>query len=97
MLEIIIVSDAVEGTFVDLGGESHCEQVEAKHSRRGGEILNEGEEIKSPKRKVTPVESQETQDYEYKEEEEWIFVSLCFAVTTGAAKRPSAVGSWLLW
>ena len=32
--EIIIVSDAVEGTFVDLDGESRHEQVEAKLSRR---------------------------------------------------------------
>ena len=46
--EIIIVSDAVEGTFVDLDGESGREQVEAKLSRRGREIPNgEGEEIKS--------------------------------------------------
>ena len=39
--EIIIVSDAAEGTFVDLDGESRREQVEAKLSRRGREILNE--------------------------------------------------------
>ena len=32
--EIIIVSDAVEGTFLDLDGESRREQVEAKLSRR---------------------------------------------------------------
>ena len=31
--EIIIVSDAVEGTFVDLDGETRREQVEAKLSR----------------------------------------------------------------
>ena len=55
--------DAVEGTFVDLDGESRREQVEAKLSRRGREIPNEGEEIKSPKRKVVRVESEETQDY----------------------------------
>ena len=55
--EIIIVSDAVEGTFVDLDGESRREQLEAKLSRRGREILNEGEEIISPKRKVIRVES----------------------------------------
>ena len=47
--EIIIVSDAVEGTFVDLDGESRREQVEAKLSRRGREIPNEGEEIKKSK------------------------------------------------
>ena len=32
--EITFVSDAVEGTFVDLEGESHREQVEAKLFRR---------------------------------------------------------------
>ena len=61
--EIIFVSDAVEGTFVDLDGESRHEQIEAKLSRRGREMLNEGEEIGSPKRKVIRVESEETQDY----------------------------------
>ena len=47
--EIIVVLDAVEGTFVDLDGESHRELVEAKLSRRGRETLNEGEEVKSQK------------------------------------------------
>ena len=43
--------DAVEGTFVDLDGESRREQVEAKLSRRGmRETLNEGEEVKSQKK-----------------------------------------------
>ena len=55
------MSDAVEGTFVDLDGESCHEQVEAKLSRRGREMLNEGEEIRTPKRKVIRVESEETQ------------------------------------
>ena len=32
--EIIVVSDAVESTFVDLDGKSRCEQVEAKLSGR---------------------------------------------------------------
>ena len=32
--EIIIVSDAMEGTFVDLDGERRREQVDAKLSRR---------------------------------------------------------------
>ena len=36
--EIMIVSDAVEGTFVDLDGESRCEQVDAKFLRGGREI-----------------------------------------------------------
>ena len=44
VLEIIVVSDAVEGTFVDLDGKSRREQVEAK-PRRGREMLNEGEEV----------------------------------------------------
>ena len=51
--EIIIVSDAVEGTFVNLDGKSRREQVEAKLPKRGREILNEGEEIKSPKKSDT--------------------------------------------
>ena len=50
--EIIIVSDAVEGTPVDLDGESRHEHVEAKLSRRGREMLNEDEEIGSPKEKL---------------------------------------------
>ena len=41
--EIIIVSDAVEGTPVDLDGESCHEQAEGKLSRRGREMLNEDE------------------------------------------------------
>ena len=47
--EIIIVSDAVEGTPVDLDGECRHEQVEAKNPRRRREMLNEGEEIRSPR------------------------------------------------
>ena len=85
--EISIVSDAVESTNVDLDLESRREQVEAKLSRRGREILNEGEEIKSPKRKVIRVESEETQDYvrdakstEYEEEEERTFVPSAVSV-----------------
>ena len=63
MPEIVIVSDAVVGTPVDLGGESRHEQAEAMLSRREREMLNEGEEIRSPKRKVIRVESEETQDH----------------------------------
>ena len=87
MPEIIIVSDAVEGTFADLDGESRHEQVEAKLSRSGREILNEGEENRSPKRKVIQVESEETQDHvreakgtEYEEEEERTFVPSAVSV-----------------
>ena len=77
MQENIIVSDAVE----DLDCKSRREQAEAKLSWRGREMLNEGEEIGSPKRKVIRVESEETQDYvreaksaEQEEVEERIFV-----------------------
>ena len=54
--EITIVSDAVEGTNVDLDGESRREQVEAKLSGRDRERENKApgegsEEIKSPKKK----------------------------------------------
>ena len=75
------MSDVVEGTFVDLDGESRRQHVEAKLLRRGREMLNKGEEMRSPKRKVIRVESEETQDYvreakssEYEEEEERTFV-----------------------
>ena len=88
MLEIIIVSGVVEGTVVDLDGESRREQVQAMVSRRGREIpIGEGEEIKSPRRKVIRVESEETQDYvreakstEYEEEEERTFVPSAVSV-----------------
>ena len=79
--EVIIVSDAVEGTPVDLDGESRHEHVEGKLLRWRREMLNEDEEIRSPKRKVIRVESEETQDYvkegestEKEEEEERTFV-----------------------
>ena len=57
VLESIVVSDAVE---------SRRDQVEAKFSRREREAPGPGEEeeeIKSPKRKVIRMESEETQDY----------------------------------
>ena len=86
--ETIIVSDGLEGTFVDLDGESRHEQVEAKLSRREREVPGEeGEEIKSPKRKLIRVESEETQDYvreavsaEQEEEEERFFVPSAVSV-----------------
>ena len=49
--KIIIVSGAVEGSFVDLDGESRREQVQAKLSRRGREILNEVRKFKDQKEK----------------------------------------------
>ena len=48
----IVLSKSVLGTFADMDGKSRNEQVEAKLSRRGRKILNEGEEIRSPKRNV---------------------------------------------
>ena len=60
--ELVIVS--MESTFVDLDGKSHREQAEAKSSRRESEAPGEeGEDVKSPKRKVIRVESEETQDF----------------------------------
>ena len=45
-------------------GEGRHERVQAKSSRRESEAPGEeGEEVKSPKRKVIRVESEETQDY----------------------------------
>ena len=41
--EIIIVSDAMEGTFVDLDGESRREKAEAKLFRREREAPSEDE------------------------------------------------------
>ena len=67
--EITTTSDAVESTFVDLNGESRPEQVEARLSRREREREAPGERsevIKSPKRNVIRVESEETQEYERK-------------------------------
>ena len=51
MPEIIVVSDAVEGTPVDMDGESRHEQVEAKLSSRGREMLNEAMRLEVRKRK----------------------------------------------
>ena len=105
----LIVSGAVEGTPVDLDGESRHEQVEAKLSRRGREMLNEDEESRSPKRKVFRVQSEETQDYvkegrsteQEEEEKEDTFepsaVSVplkpCFVVTDNAPKKPQLLAA----
>ena len=53
--EISIVSDAVEGTFVDMDGESRHEQVEVKLSRRGREIEEEEERIFVPSAVSVPL------------------------------------------
>ena len=83
--EIVIVSDAVEGTFVDLEGESRREQEESKEKlfRREREAPNEEGE----KRKVIRVESEETQDFvreekstEQEEEEKRTFVPSAVSV-----------------
>ena len=54
----------MEGVLVNHDGEGRHERVQGKSSRREGEAPGEeGEEVKSLKRKVIRVESQETQDY----------------------------------
>ena len=72
---------------MDLGGESRRERVEAKLSRRGREMLNEGEEIRTPRRKVILVESEETQgnmgegkSAEFEEEKERTFIPSAVSV-----------------
>ena len=55
MPETRVVADGVEGICVNLNGECHHERVQVENSRSQGE---EGEEIKSPKRKFIRVESE---------------------------------------
>ena len=63
MLETSVVSHRVEGVNVD-HGEGHCEREQVKSSRReSGAPGEEGEQLKSPKRKTIRVEFEETQDY----------------------------------
>ena len=54
MREVRVVSDGVEGIYVDLDGEGHHERERVKKtSRRQSDVPGEeGEEIKSPKRKI---------------------------------------------
>ena len=60
-LETKVVSNGVEGVRADPGRR---ERVQAKNSRRQSEAPGEeGEEMKSPKRKIIRVESEETQDH----------------------------------
>ena len=73
---------------MDLDGKSHREHAEAKISRREEKHQTKRvKRIKSPKRKVIQVESEETQDYvreakiaEQKELEERIFVPSAVSV-----------------
>ena len=61
--ETIVLWNEVEGVPVNPDCESRRERVQAKSSRRDSETPGEvGEEVKSPKRKVIWVESEETQD-----------------------------------
>ena len=56
--------NSVEGVPGYPDGEGRHERVQVKSSRRESEVPGEeGEEVKSPKRKVIRVESEETQDY----------------------------------
>ena len=69
-------------------GEGHHERAHAKRSRRESEAPGEeGEEVKSPKRKVISVESEETQDHvikakdtDHEESEEVSFVPSAISV-----------------
>ena len=87
--EIIIVSDAVEGTFVDLDGESRRE-VEVKLSRRE-------REARGIRRNTGLCERSKEYGIRRRGREDLRTErgSLCFVVTISAARRPSATGSWL--
>ena len=62
--ETVIVADEVEGTCVDSNGEGHHGRGKVENHRcQSGAQREEGEEFKSPKRKVIRVASEETQDY----------------------------------
>ena len=64
MPETGIVADEVEGTYVDLNGEGHQERWQVKNHRSQSDVPGEeGEEMKSQKRKLIQVESEKTQDY----------------------------------
>ena len=61
--ETKVASHGVEGINVDSNDEGRHEGVQVKNSRRQSEAPGEeGEEMKSPKRKILRVESEETQD-----------------------------------
>ena len=81
----------------------------SKKRRQSEAPGEEGEEIKSPKRKIIRVESEETQDYvreandvdQRKVTKEVSYrvrsafhKGRCLVVTISAARRPSASGSW---
>ena len=88
MPETGIVADGVEGIFVDLNGEDHQERGQVKNHRSQSDVPGEqGEESKSPKRKIIRVESEETQDYvreakstDQEEAEEMTFVPSAMSV-----------------
>ena len=62
--EIIVCWNEVEGVLADPNGEGHHERAQVKSSRRESQAPGEqDEEVKSPKRKVIPVEAEETQDH----------------------------------
>ena len=103
----------VEGVPVNPDGEGRHEQVQAKSSRRESEAPGEeGEEVKSPKRKVIRVESEETQDYvreakglSQEEAEEISFVLSAirvpqkplFRCDNRQSQKPSVSGSLRRW
>ena len=67
--ETRIVADRVEGIYVDLDGEGHQERGQVENHRSQSDVPGEAaEEIKSQKRKIIRMESEETQDQEEAEE-----------------------------
>ena len=91
--------------FFGVPGYPDGEGVQVKSSRKESEAPGEeGEEVKSPKRKVIRVESEETQDYvresldlNQEECEEISFVPSAIVVTINAVRRPSTSGSLRRW
>ena len=62
--ETIVCWNEVEGVTVHPDVEGRYERIQAKSSRREIEAPGEeGEEVKSPRRKVIRVETEETQNY----------------------------------
>ena len=108
-LETKVLWKGVEGAPGYPDGEGPHERVQVKSSRRESEAPGEeGEEVKSPKRKAIRVESEETQDYvreakdlNQEEAEEISFVASAMersanaTVAIDAVKRPSVSDSFL--
>ena len=64
MRETRVVTDGVEGIYVDDNGEGHHEREQVKKNPEVNVACQEkkAKKLKSPKRKIIRVESEETQD-----------------------------------